>query len=241
MSHLHFTSTDEYRQRVIQLGESPKMVFNVGAIGIDNIKNTKLLARGALESAMGFTLADKNLLVTFHPVTLENGLAERQFSALLEALDELEDTHLVFTRANADTDGRIINSMIDDYIHKNPETSIAFDSLGMLRYLSLMQYVDAVVGNSSSGLLEAPSFNIATINIGSRQDGRIKAMSVIDCESDYESIRQALIKLYDDSFQNKLNTSKNPYGNGETAKQIIDIISNHSLDDLIKKEFYDIK
>ena len=240
MSHLHFTSTEQYRGRVIQLGESPDSVFNVGAIGIDNIKTIDLLSRDELEASMSFPLAKRNLLVTFHPVTLEKGMAEQQFNNLLKALDELDNTHLVFTMANADTGGRIINKMIDDFVQKNPEKSKAFDSLGLLRYLSAMQYVDAVIGNSSSGLLEAPSFKVATINIGSRQQGRIKADSVIDCDADYESIRDALLQSCDETFQRKLQSVDNPYGNGGTADKIIDIIRKHSLDGLIKKEFHDL-
>src|SRR3989338_4133875 len=178
MSHLHFVATEEYRQRGIQLGEDPKRVFNFGAPGLDNINNLHLLTKEEFEESIGFKLGMKNLLVTFHPVTLEQSTAKEQFQQLLFALDSLSDTHIIFTKANADTDGRIINYMIDSYVSANSNKSIAFTSLGQLRYLSALQNVDAVVGNSSSGLIEAPSFKIGTINIGDRQKGRIKAASV---------------------------------------------------------------
>ena len=179
MSHLHFTSTEEYRKRVIQLGELPQRVFNVGAIGMDNIKNLKLLSKKELQKELNFTLNKHNLLVTFHPVTLENNTAQEQFQNLLDALDEQKDTNIIFTKANADTYGRIINKMIDEYVLNNSGKAIVFTSMGQLKYLSAMQFVDAVVGNSSSGIIEAPSFKTGTINIGDRQKGRIKALSII--------------------------------------------------------------
>ena len=193
MSHLHFTATNEYKNRVIQLGEHPSRVFNVGGMGIENIKRLKLLSKDEFEKSIEFKLNSKNILVTFHPVTLENSTAKEQFQQLLDAIDELEDTNIIFTKANSDTDGRVINQMIDEYVTKNFQKSVQFTSLGQLRYLSALQYVDAVVGNSSSGLAEAPSFRIGTINIGDRQKGRIKASSVIDCEPNKDSILKSLI------------------------------------------------
>lgn len=241
MSYLHFTSTEEYSNRVIQLGEHPDRVFNVGAIGIDNIKQLTLLSREAFEKSIDFKLDKYNLLITFHPVTLENSTAEAQFKNLLLALDELEETHLLFTKTNADTDGRVINEMIDEYVSDNFDKAVAHTSLGQVRYLSAMQYVDAVVGNSSSGLLEAPSFKIATINIGDRQCGRIKASSVINCEPNIESIRDAFKILYDESFVKELGTVKNPHGDGGVARKILEIIRKHSFNNILKKKFYDIK
>jgi len=196
MANLHFTATEEYRHRVIQLGEHPNRVYNVGGIGIENIKRLKLLTKDAFEKSISFKLNKKNIIVTFHPVTLENSAAKGQFQELLNALNELQDTNIIFTKANSDTDGRIINQMIDEYVLANKNKSIAFTSLGQLRYLSALQYVDAVVGNSSSGLLEAPSLKIGTINIGDRQTGRLKASSVIDCKSDSKSILNAFEELY---------------------------------------------
>lgn len=240
MSHLHFVATEEYRQRVIQLGEDPERVFNFGAPGIDNIHNLHLLAKDEFERSVGFKLGGKNLLVTFHPITLEQSTAKEQFQQLLFALDDLRDTHIIFTKANADTDGRIINSMIDSYVSANSNKAIAFTSLGHLRYLSALQYVDAVVGNSSSGLTEAPSFKIGTINIGDRQKGRIKAASVIDCTPDRNAITNAVRQRYSPEFQKSLCDVRNPYGEGGSSKRIADTLRSHPLTQLLKKIFNDL-
>ena len=241
MSHLHFTATEEYKNRVIQLGENPNKVFNVGGMGIENIKRLKLLSKEEFEKSIEFKLNIKNILVTFHPVTLENSTAQEQFKELLDAIDELEDTNIIFTKANSDTDGRVINQMIDEYVTKNSHKSIVFTSLGQLRYLSALQYVDAVVGNSSSGLAEAPSFKIGTINIGDRQKGRIKASSVIDCEPNKDSILNSFEKLYSKEFQETLKTTINPYGNGCASKKIVEILKNVDLKNILKKSFYDLR
>lgn len=241
MSHFHFTATDEYRNRVIQLGEHPNRVFNVGGLGIDNIKKLKLYAKEEFEKSINFKLDDKNILVTFHPVTLENTTAKEQFQELLNAIDELKDTCIIFTKANSDTDGRIINTMIDEYVKINSNKSVAFTSLGQIRYLSALQYVDCVVGNSSSGLIEAPSFKIATINIGDRQKGRVKAKSVFDVKPLKEEILQVLNKVYTPEFNTILKKLQNPYGEGGASKIIKDIIVNASLDNIIKKKFYNFK
>jgi GDP/UDP-N,N'-diacetylbacillosamine 2-epimerase (hydrolysing) len=241
MAHMHFTATDEYRSRVIQLGEQPEHVYNVGAPGIDNIKRLKLLGREAFQNAIGFRLGKRNLLVTYHPVTLEDATAETQFKCLLEVLDELEETHLIFTSPNADVDGRIIMKLIDGFVAKQPDTRVAFTSLGQLRYLSAMQYVDAVVGNSSSGIIEAPSFRTGTVNIGDRQSGRIKSVSVIDCSPTKKTIRDAINELYSASFQRKLLESRNPYGEGGTAEKILKILEETNLTGILKKKFYDIR
>ena len=243
MSHLHFTSTEEYRQRVIQLGEHPDRVFNVGAVGIDNIKKLQLLDREAFEKSIGFKLGQKNLLITFHPVTLETATAEQQFGNLLAALDKFENTHLIFTKANADTNGRIINSMIDDFVAERKTTTVAFTQLGQLRYLSSMQYMDGVLGNSSSGLIEVPSFKIGTINIGDRQKGRVKARSVIDCEPRVVEIMNGIRTLYSSEFQQNLVDLVNPYGEGGGSVEITNIISSYSypFTDILKKSFYDLQ
>jgi len=240
MSHLHFTATDEYRDRVIQLGEQPNRVFNVGGLGIENIKRLKLLDKKEFEESIGFKLNKKNIIVTFHPVTLEDNTAREQFQNLLDVIDELKDTHIIFTKANSDTNGRVINQMIDEYVAKNYDKSVAFSSLGQLRYLSALQYVDAVVGNSSSGLAEAPSFKIGTINIGDRQKGRIMADSVIDCDCNIISIKNGFEKLYSKSFEAILKESSNPYGDGGASIKIKDIIKNSNLDNILKKSFYDL-
>lgn len=240
MSHLHFVATEIYRRRVIQLGEDPEKVFNFGAPGLDGIRNLELLAKDTLEKDIGFKLGRKNLLVTFHPVTLENNTAQEQFRQLLCALDGLGDTHVIFTKANADTGGKMINTMIDEYVTANPDKAAAFASLGQLRYLSSLQYVDAVVGNSSSGLIEAPSFRIGTINIGDRQKGRIRAASVIDCEPEANAISAAIRQLYAAEFQQRLSSIKNPYGEGGASRKIADVLRAHSLKHLMKKRFIDL-
>ncbi|MFW3345767.1 UDP-N-acetylglucosamine 2-epimerase [Aliarcobacter butzleri] len=240
MSHIHFTATEEYRKRVIQLGENPNRVFNVGGLGIDNIKKLKLLNKEDFEKSIGFKLNKRNLLVTFHPVTLENNSSKSQFNELLTAFDELTDTNIIFTKANSDTNGRIINEMIDEYVSNN-KNCIAFPSLGQLRYLSALQYVDAVVGNSSSGILEVPSFKIATINIGDRQKGRIKAQSVVDINPLKKEILRALESIYTKDFKEMLKNVSNPYGEGGSTEQIKSIIKNTKLNNILKKEFYDIK
>lgn len=241
MSQLHFTATEIYRNRVIQMGENPDRVFNVGGLGVESIRRLTLLHRKELEKSLGFRFNKRNLLITFHPATLENGTAERQFQEVLAALDGLLDTNLIFTKANSDTDGRVINSMIDDFVARNRKKSVAFTSLGQLRYLSVMQYVDGVVGNSSSGLLEAPSFRIGTINIGDRQRGRIKAESVIDCEGSREDILHAIERLYSEDFRQKLQKTINPYGDGFASRRIIEILRAVELNGLVKKSFYDLK
>jgi len=241
MSHLHFTSTEVYRDRVIQLGEQPGRVFNVGAVGIDNIKKLNLLDRKEFEESIGFKLGKKNLLITFHPVTLETGTAQEQFANLLTVLGDLCDTHLIFTKSNSDTDGRIINEMIDKFVVNTPKRAIAFTSLGQLRYLSAMKYVDGVVGNSSSGLIEAPSFKKGTINIGDRQKGRIQAESVINSHTDIESIKGSIEFLCSDKFSNTVKNVSNPYGNGGTSTKIVEMLRKYDMGDLLKKCFYDIQ
>lgn len=237
MSHLHFTATDEYRKKVIQLGEAPDRVYNVGAIGLDNIKQLKLLSKDELESELSLKFSQRNLLITFHPVTLESNTSEEQLDNLLEALDGLGDTTLIFTKSNADTFGRVINKRLEEFVSVR-ERAFLFNSLGQLRYLSTLQYIDAVVGNSSSGLIEAPSFKIGTINIGARQAGRIKAKSVIDSSPLEEDIRTALDKLYSNEFKEGLKEVVNPYGDGETTERIFTVFKSVNPADLKYKEFY---
>jgi len=241
MSHLHFTATEEYKRRVIQLGENPSRVFNVGGLGIENIKKLELLSYEDFEASIDFKLAKKNILVTFHPATLEKATAKEQFGELLATVDDLEDTNIIFTKANSDRDGRIINEMIDEYVRVNSNKSTAFSSLGQLRYLSALQYVNAVVGNSSSGLTEAPSFKIGTINVGERQKGRIKAPSVIDCEPNRKSIAATFSTLYSTVFKEILENTDNPYGDGCASQKILKEIKEVDFDKILKKSFYDIK
>jgi len=239
MSHLHFAATDEYRNRIIQLGEQPDRVFNVGGLGIDNINKLKLLDREEFQKAINFKLSGKTIMVTFHPVTLEIGTAKVQFQELLQAIDKLKNTRVIFTKANSDADGQVINIMIDSYVYTN-KNSIAFASMGQINYLSALKFVDVVVGNSSSGLLEAPSFNVATIDIGDRQKGRIKADSVISCLPTQESISNAFDKAYSKEFQNILGKTKNIYGSGGASEAIVRIIKKYNLNGILKKTFYDL-
>ncbi|MEZ0236896.1 MAG: UDP-N-acetylglucosamine 2-epimerase [Methylophilaceae bacterium] len=239
MSHLHFVAAEEYRRRVVQLGEAPERVFLVGGLGIDNIKRLDLLDRAALEASLDFKLGPKNLLVTFHPVTLEKSTAGAQMTELLAALDALEDTHLIFTMPNADTDGRILIAMIEQFVATHPNARV-YTSLGQMRYLSCISQVDGVVGNSSSGLIEVPSFRKGTVNIGDRQRGRLKAGSVIDCAPDRQSIADALRTLYSAEFQSGLAMVRNPYGEGGASDKVVRVLQEYPLDQLLKKPFYDL-
>lgn len=239
MSHFHFVGASEYRQRVIQLGEQADRVFQVGGMGVDNIKRLALLDRAQLEEAIDFKLGPKNLLITFHPVTLESATAQQQMAELLAALDQLEDTHLIFTMPNADTDGRALIKMVEQFVATRSHAR-AYTSLGQLRYLSCIAQVDGVVGNSSSGLAEVPSFRKGTVNIGDRQKGRLQAPSVINCEPAREAISAAVAQLFDPSFQATLDTVVNPYGEGGASEQVVKTIKSVSLDGIAKKTFYDI-
>ena len=239
MSHLHFTAAEEYRKRVIQLGENPDTVFNVGGLGVDNILKLDLLSREELENSLNFKLGDKNLIVTFHPVTLENKTSGMQMGELLSALDKLLDCKIIFTMPNADTDGREIFQLIHSFCRRN-ENAVAFTSLGQIRYLSCLNHVDMVIGNSSSGLAEVPSFKIPTINIGDRQRGRMKACSVIDCEPKESKISESISKAYQKKFEDICKNVINPYGSGGASELIVHKIEETDLSNLLKKKFYDL-
>lgn len=240
MSHLHFTATGAYAQRVRQLGEQPERVFHTGTPGLDNISRLELLNREAFEESIDFELGERNILITFHPVTLERKTAAAQFAELLQALEMLPEAHVIFTMPNADTDGRIIMDMINDYVGKNKKRVKAFTSLGQLRYLSALKHVDVVLGNSSSGLVEAPSFEIPTVNIGDRQKGRIKAKSVIDCDPNTASISNALHKAFSIEFRRSIKGLGNPYGTGGASLKIKEILKTYPLEGIVKKAFYDL-
>lgn len=241
MSYLHFTSTEQYRKRVIQLGENPSRVFNVGAIGIESIKNLKLLSKNELEKSIEFKLDKKTALITFHPVTLEDNTSKEQFQELLNSVDEFDDLRVIFTKSNSDTDGRIINQMIDNYVNVNKDKSIVFTSMGQLRYLSTMKYVDLVIGNSSSGIIEAPSFNLPTINIGDRQKGRIQTASIINCKPEKDEISKAIQLGLSDEFRNNIKKADNPYGEGNVTEKILHIIKDFVGKNIdLKKRFYDL-
>lgn len=242
MSYLHFASTEQYRKRIIQMGEEPTRVFNVGAIGVENVLNEELLTKRELEESLGFNLTDKYAVGTFHPVTLENNSAEKQVNELLNALEQKNEYFYLFTKANADTNGRIINSMLEDYEITHSNLKLV-DSLGMKRYLSAIKYSSFVIGNSSSGLIEAPSLGVATINIGERQKGRVKGESIVDCKPVTLDIINAIIKVEDEQFQKHIRESINPYGKGETSSQIVYVIEDYLLNEKVnlKKKFYDIE
>ena len=239
MANLHFTSADEYRRRVIQLGENPNNVFNVGAPGIENINRHHLLKRDDVERQIGLKLGQRSLLITFHPSTMNPGTAEEHFRNLLNVLDRLEKTSIVLTKANADTEGRIINQMIDEYVFTRA-SAVAYTSLGQIPYLSLMKSVSGVVGNSSSGIIEAPSLKVGTVNIGDRQKGRVRAASVIDCKTDEKSIDSALRCLFSADFQEGLASVVNPHGAGSVAEKIVGYLRESPLEGLVKKPFFDL-
>ncbi len=238
MSHLHFVAAEAYRRRVIQLGEDPDRVFLVGGLGVDNIKGLMLLDRDALEASLEFEFGRKNLLVSFHPATLEEPEPPEQMAELLAALEALPDTHLIFTMPNADSGGHAIAQMVTDFVARHPNAR-AYTSLGQVRYLSCIQHVDGVVGNSSSGLTEVPTFRKGTVNIGTRQRGRLKAASVIDCVAERGAISEALRHLYSDAFQAQLKSVQNPYGDGGAAESVVSVLKDVSLDSLLKKSFRD--
>ena len=242
MSYLHFTSTEAYRKRVIQMGESPERVFNTGAIGIENIRRVELLNQKELEDSLGFSIGEKYAIGTFHPVTLEHHTAEQQIKELLKAVDSRKDLKFIFTKANADTDGRIINELLDSYNSKSDRFFLV-DSLGMRRYLSALKHAQFVIGNSSSGLIEAPSFHIPTIDIGDRQKGRIAGESVIHCEPSADEIQAAISQAMNSSFREKLAFIESPYGDGNTSEKIADVLKEFYANDKIhiKKRFYDIE
>jgi len=242
LSYLHFTSTEQYRNRVIQLGEQPDRVFCVGAIGIENILQEELLSRSELEVAIEFRLEKPYAMVTFHPVTLEDNNSAEQFSALLDVCQNHEEMNFVFSKANADANGRIINQMLDAYVREH-DNAVAFASLGMVRYLSIVKHSAMVMGNSSSGLVEAPSLGVPTINIGDRQKGRLQADCVINCEPVSDEIEKAMALAMTNDFKNKARVSINPYGDGNTSGKIVGkieefLLLNEKID--LKKKFYDI-
>ena len=239
MSHLHFTSTEEYRRRVIQMGENPATVYYVGALGCDNIRQIPLMGKEELEKSLNFSVDRKTILITFHPVTMETNTAETQFKELLSAIDQFNDLRVIFTMPNSDTDGQIIMELIKKYVARNSEKAIWFTSLGVRRYLSTLQYIGAVVGNSSSGIIEVPSFHIPTLNIGDRQKGRIAAKSVVNCLPIKDSIEKQLAIITESHSIKSLKDVVNPYDKPNTAQEIVRIIKEKAGISAIKK-FYDI-
>ena len=236
MSHLHFTSTEVYRQRVIQLGEQPIRVFNVGALGVENVMKTNFMPKEEIEQGLGFQLTDKCLLCTYHPVTLSNMLSEEQVLNLLHALDDYKNYHIIFTYSNSDTNSQIIIKRSQEYVDRNPGRCMFIPSLGQRRYFSILKYMKAVIGNSSSGIIEVPSFGIPTLDIGDRQKGRIAANSVIHCGYSTEEIKVGLAKVL--SYQSK--SIDNPYYKEGTCAAILNTIKNYPLENLVQKHFYNL-
>jgi GDP/UDP-N,N'-diacetylbacillosamine 2-epimerase (hydrolysing) len=238
MSHLHFVAAPEYSRRVIQMGENPNRVFLVNGLGVDVIRQMTLLSRESLEHSLDFKFGDKNLLVTFHPATLDDDNSVYQLINMLDALEELDETHLIFTMPNADTGSHELTHMIENFVRRH-QNARAYTSLGQLRYLSCMQFVDGVIGNSSSGICEAPSMGIGTVNIGDRQKGRLSAASVIHCLPNKVDIKKSINKLYSREFKLGLKNVENPYGTGGATKKILEIICDYPLKGILKKSFYD--
>ena len=241
LSHLHFTATEEYRKRVIQLGEQPERVFWAGSLGVDNVRNEEIMLLQDLEKSLNFHLGEKFLLVTFHPVTMETATAADQCDNLLTALSAVNDEYqLLFTLPNSDTDGRVIINKVKDYVVRNSDKAFAITSLGKKRYYSALKYTTAVVGNSSSGLIEAPSFNIPTVNIGNRQQGRTRGETVIDVPATLEGMREGLKKALSADFIAKCKTATNPYEKANTLETIFNTIKTYPLDGITKKTFYNL-
>lgn len=241
MSYLHFPACEEYRKRIIQLGEEPERVYNFGDVGVEMIRTLPRMTKEELEKSIDFHLDKPYMSVTFHPVTLEADAAQKQMQEVLEALDAFPDMKFVITKANADAGGKIINDMIDKYVAGH-ENCIAFTSLGIKRYLSLLQYADGILGNSSSGIVEAPAFGIPTINIGNRQKGRLQADSILNCEPVKEQIIEQMRISQTPEFREQAKNTKNPYGDGDTSAQIVAILIDYLYNDKIslEKKFYDI-
>ena len=240
MAHIHFTSTETYRRRVIQLGENPDKVFNVGAPGIDNIVRLKLLKNEELSSEIGFELLGPYFLVTYHPVTLEINGSAKSLKNLLFALDKYPEYQIIFTYPNSDTYGRQLIDLLHDYQNVNPSRVYVAPSLGQFRYLSLMKHCTAVIGNSSSGLIEAPSFKVPTVNIGNRQKGRLAGCTVVQTSDDIEEISKSIKHVIKPEFRQKCKSYNNPYGDGETSNKIISTLRKISLEDIIMKPFNDL-
>ncbi len=240
MSHLHFAATESYARRIVQLGEDPRFVFDVGAMAVDSIATAKLLSKKELEAFLGRPFARRNYLITFHPATADAGSPKAQFKELLKALERRRDAFSIFTMPNADTGSRGVAELLERHVETHRDSAALFVSLGRIRYLSAMKYVDAVVGNSSSGIVEAPSFRTPTINIGSRQGGRIRAASVIDCAADEASISKAFQKLDSREFKDSLKTVRSPFGRPGVAKRILSIVKRVDLKAALDKRFHDL-
>ena len=241
MASLHFVSAEPYRRRVIQLGEHPRRVFNVGAPGLEHIRRSERLNRNQLEESLGITLGEQNFLITFHPETLSTRNPVEAVNELLKALDAFQSTHMIFTKANADTGGRAINDTIESYVANYPDRMHLFTSLGRQRYISALHLVDVVIGNSSSGVIEAPATGVPTVNIGLRQRGRLRAASVVDCETKSPSILAAIHSALKYKSTASMRNVKLPYGEGDTVSLILQVLKENPLGkELLMKTFNDV-
>ena len=241
LSHLHFTSTESYRQRVIQMGEAPDRVFCFGAPGIDSIVSLPLMSREELAAAIDFDLGKRYLLITYHPVTLGDSPTSDELNELLAALEELpEDLRWIITMPNADAGGRTLTEQIRGFVQRHAHRAAAFTSLGQLRYLSAMKHCVAVVGNSSSGIIEAPAFGVGIVNIGDRQKGRVQAASVINCEPSRQAITRALLHAVSPDYQQAASTVVNPYGPAGASAKIAEVTASFPLAELARKSFHDL-
>ena len=240
ISHIHFVAAEEYRHRVIQMGELPEMVLNFGDPGVDNIELIQLLSKEEFEESIGFKLGQTNFLVTYHPVTLGDKCPEEAMQSLIEALDKFPETKIIFTKPNSDAGGRILIKMIDEYTIKNRDRVYSCISLGQVRYLSAMKYCNLVIGNSSSGIVEAPVMKKATVNIGIRQQGRLKAASIIDCDESVDGIETAINNALTNEFKKTLCHTVSLYGGGETSHRIKEYLKSCSVEKITVKKFYDI-
>ena len=239
LSHYHFVSNKVYKKRVVQMGEHPSRVFTVGGLGVDCIKNERLVEKFEIEKKLKINFSKKNILITFHPVTLENNTSKIYFSEILKSLSKLKDTKLFFSKPNADFGYKTIDNKIKKFVKVN-KNAIVFESLGSFYFMSLMNKVDLILGNSSSGIIEAPSFNIPTINIGDRQKGRIKSESIIDCSPNESEISKKIIYAYKKKFRSKLRKFKNPYFKKNTSINIIKVINKNINRNYNYKTFYDL-
>jgi len=231
MSYLHFCSTETYRQRIIQMGEDPARVFYSGAPGIDNIKNLKLLTKNKLEKELNWKLTSKSALFTYHPVTLEESDVEIDLEVILSILETF-NLNILFTYANADSGGKVINQKIEEFCKIQPARYKVVKSLGQIKYLSAMKYVDLLIGNTSSGIIEAASFKKPVVNIGDRQKGRLRGENVIDCN--LNSLQDSIKLALSISFRNKIKNLNNIYGTGAAADIILDKLINEPIS-VIKK------
>lgn len=237
LSYLHFVAAEPYRQRVIQLGESPDRVFNVGAMGLDHLQRTPKMSLEELAQSLSFPLRQPFLLATYHSETLGlNALAD--FRSLLHALDDFPQYQVLFTYPNADNGGRGIISMLEEYANAHPDRVKVVSSLGFKRYLSAVSLAHAVVGNSSSGIIEVPAFHVPTVNIGQRQRGRLAAESVLHCEATRSAIHEALSKACSEAFRTSCCTAVNPYGQGRASQSVVEVLEQFTGASL--KTFHDL-